>query len=188
MAEVKAVQVSNPKAMEFQVCRTELLPCILKTIASNKQMPLPIKIFEVSDVVIAKKNAEVGAENERHLCAVYCNKTSGFEIIHGLLDRIMLALAVDNDIKKSNQGYYLKAFDGMKLISDVCKLVFCKSYKYMVLNLLFTDPTFFPKRCAQIVFNGVVIGKMGILHPFVIKNFDINLPCSALEINIEPFL
>ena len=75
-------------------------------------MPLPIKIFEVSDVVVASENEEVGAKNERHLCAVYCNKTSGFEIIHGLLDRLMIALAIKHDIEKSNFGYYLEAHSG----------------------------------------------------------------------------
>ncbi|KAK6627846.1 hypothetical protein RUM44_010325 [Polyplax serrata] len=161
ITSIPAIHISNPKALEFQVCRTELLPCILKTIASNKQMPLPIKIFEVSDVVLADPKAEVGAKNERHLCAVFCNKTSGFEIIHGLLDRLMIALAVERDFKKSDKGYYLKAHD---------------------------DPTYFPKRCAHIFYNGNVIGKMGILHPQIVKEFDLNMPCSALEINIEPFL
>lgn len=40
------------------MCRTTLLPGILKTIAANKKMPLPIKIFEVSDVIL--KDAEAG--------------------------------------------------------------------------------------------------------------------------------
>jgi phenylalanyl-tRNA synthetase beta chain len=55
--EVPAVHISNPKTLEFQVCRTTLLPGILKTIAANKKMPLPIKIFEVSDVVIKDPSA-----------------------------------------------------------------------------------------------------------------------------------
>lgn len=56
--EVPAVHISNPKTLEFQVCRTTLLPGVLKTIASNKKLPLPIKIFEISDVVI--KDPEAG--------------------------------------------------------------------------------------------------------------------------------
>ncbi len=35
-----------------QVARTSLLPGLLKTIAANRKMPLPMKIFEVSDVVL----------------------------------------------------------------------------------------------------------------------------------------
>ena len=41
-----------------QVARTTLLPGLLKTIAANKNMPLPMKMFEVSDVVL--KDTEKG--------------------------------------------------------------------------------------------------------------------------------
>lgn len=47
-----AVTISNPKTLDFQVARTTLMPGILKTVAANRKMPLPIKIFEISDVVL----------------------------------------------------------------------------------------------------------------------------------------
>lgn len=53
-----AVHISNPKTLEFQVCRTTLLAGILKTICANKKMSLPIKVFEISDVVL--KDPEAG--------------------------------------------------------------------------------------------------------------------------------
>lgn len=59
---------------------------------------------------------------------------------------------------------------------------------YLYVYLSISDPTYFPQRCAEIVVYGEVIGKMGVLHPNVISNFYLSLPCSALEINIEPML
>ena len=50
------------------------------------------------------------------------------------------------------------------------------------------NPAFFPGRAADIVAHGQVVGSLGVLHPEVITAFDLNLPCSGLEINIEPFL
>lgn len=44
--------IANPKTLEFQVARTRLLPGLLKTLAANKKMPLPLKLFEISDVVL----------------------------------------------------------------------------------------------------------------------------------------
>jgi phenylalanyl-tRNA synthetase beta chain len=38
----------------------------------------------------------VGARNERHLAAIFYNKSPGFEIIHGLLDRVMQLLEVSD--------------------------------------------------------------------------------------------
>jgi len=89
------VHIGNPKTLEFQVCRTSLLPGLLKTLANNRQLPLPLKLFEIQDCVERADN-EVGAANRRKICAVYTNKTSGFENIVGLADRIMQLLEVQN--------------------------------------------------------------------------------------------
>ena len=35
-----------------QVARTTLLSGLLKTLAANRKMPLPLKLFEISDVVL----------------------------------------------------------------------------------------------------------------------------------------
>ena len=77
-----------------------------------------------------------------------------------------------------------------------------------------SDPTFFPGRVATIflrketspppktslekVTEKIIskltarpddkpIGILGILHPTVLEKFEIGFPCSALEINLEPF-
>ena len=129
-------------------------------------MALPLKLFELSDVVLLDTAKDVGARNERRLAAIFYGKSSGFEVIHGLLDRVMQLLEVkdgDYAIKEAN------------------------------------DAMFFPGRCAEVVcswspnnegdnkktFN---LGKMGVVHPNVLKNFDLNYPCSVLELNMEPFV
>ncbi|XP_076174302.1 phenylalanine--tRNA ligase beta subunit isoform X3 [Ptiloglossa arizonensis] len=161
LENIPAVHISNPKTLEFQVARTTLLPGLLKTLAANKKMPLPQKLFEISDIVLKDSTMDVGAINNRHLCAVYCNKSDGFEIIHGLLDRVLQVLEIPWSLDENPNGYYLRAID---------------------------NPTFFPRRCAEILCYDKVIGKMGVLHPDVIGKFDLNAPCSVLEINIETFL
>jgi len=158
---IPAVHISNPKTLEFQVARTSLLPGLLKTVQANRKMPLPLKLFEISDVVLKDLGTEVGARNERHACAVYYNKSPGFEIIHGLLDRLMQLLEVPTVQSGSSDGYFLRQGE---------------------------DPTFFPGRAADIVAYGQVVGSLGVLHPDVVTGFDLNLPCSAIEINLEPFL
>jgi len=161
--DVPAVHISNPKTLEFQIARTSLVPGLLKTVQANRKMPLPLKLFEISDVVLKDGAAEVGARNERRLAAVFYNKSPGFEIIHGLLDRVMQLLEVP----------YLKPGDSPT-----------SGYSLQQGQ----EPIYFPGRAADIVAYGEVVGSLGVLHPDVITAFDLNLPCSALEINIEPFL
>lgn len=156
--DIPAVHIANPKTLEFQVVRTTLIPGLLKTLAANRKMPLPLKLFEVSDVVLAVPGTEVGARNQRRVCAVNCNKTAGFEVVHGLLDRVMQLLEVPWD--KEN-GYYLKAVD---------------------------DAAYFPGRCASIVYKGADIGRIGVLHPTVLHAFEITTPCSVVEFDMELFV
>ena len=62
---------------------------------------------------------DVGARNERRLCAVNCSKTPGFEIIHGLLDRFMMVLSckpTEDKINKPNEGYHIVKGDGKTLL------------------------------------------------------------------------
>ena len=87
-----AVRLANPKTAEYQIVRTTLLPGILKSIRENKHHSLPLKIFEVSDVAFKDLSKERKSRNERHFAAAYCGKSSGFEIVHGLMDRVMLIL------------------------------------------------------------------------------------------------
>ncbi|KAG8135958.1 putative Phenylalanyl-tRNA synthetase beta chain protein [Naja naja] len=157
ISATKAVHIANPKTAEFQVARTTLLPGLLKTITANKKMPLPLKLFEISDIVVKDSTMDVGAKNHRHLCAIYYNRNPGFEIIHGLLDRIMQLLEVP---PSKENGYYIKAAE---------------------------DSAFFPGRCAEIFAKGQSIGNLGVLHPDVVTKFELTMPCSALEITIEPF-
>lgn len=44
-----AVHLANPKTEGFNVCRTSLLPGLLKTMNHNRRNVLPLKLFEVSD-------------------------------------------------------------------------------------------------------------------------------------------
>lgn len=87
-----AVKLANPKTAEYQVVRTSLLPGLLKTVRENKHHSVPIKIFEVGDVAFKDLSLERKSRNERYFAAAWYGKTSGFEVVHGLMDRIMLML------------------------------------------------------------------------------------------------
>ena len=59
------------------------------------------------------------SRNERHAGAVWCNKTAGFEIVHGVLDRAMKMLEIPRISAtdfKADTGYYLKETSGEWLL------------------------------------------------------------------------
>ncbi|KAF7332036.1 Phenylalanyl-tRNA synthetase subunit beta [Mycena kentingensis (nom. inval.)] len=182
-----AVKIANPKTLEFQLVRTTLLPGLLKTIRENKTHVLPIKVFETSDIVVKDMKRERQTRNVRHAAAVWCNKTAGFEVVHGMLDRAMKMLDIPRIAAKdldAPTGYYIKET---------------------------SDPMYFPGRAANIYYRpltekrslaeslerrvesvlnldtDIKIGSLGILHPSVLEKFKIEYPCSALEFTLEPF-
>ncbi|KAF4451773.1 phenylalanine--tRNA ligase alpha chain [Fusarium albosuccineum] len=176
------VRLANPKTAEYQVVRSTLLPGLLKTIRENKGHSVPMKIFEVSDVVFKDESEERKARNERHFAAAWYGRTSGFEVVHGLLDRVLLMLrtafltheeglsgkSVDFEVKENPgkpDGYWIEELD---------------------------DATFFAGHAAVVYLRlggkERRIGEFGILHPTVLEKFDLRYPVSTLEINLEVFL
>ncbi|EDO17229.1 hypothetical protein Kpol_1035p42 [Vanderwaltozyma polyspora DSM 70294] len=168
----KVVKLANPKTLEYQVVRTSLLPGILKTVKENRKHSLPIKVFETGDVVFKCEAMERKAYNERHWGAIYVGKNSGFEIIQGLLGKIMQTFRtqwlIDYGANNVGRGYWIEQDDTIR--------------------------TYFEGRGAKIMFRAKEgeqpqqIGHLGVLHPEVLNNFDIPYAASYVELNSEVFL
>ncbi|OMO69889.1 Phenylalanyl-tRNA synthetase, class IIc, beta subunit, archae/euk cytosolic [Corchorus olitorius] len=165
-----AVIIANPRSSDFEVVRTSLMPGMLKTVGHNKDHPKPIKRNPFIDglpqsnpfcpIVLLDEKKDVGASNRRLLAALYCGANSGFELIHGLVDRVMEVMGTPFVPVGDNTGYYIQLSD---------------------------EPEFLTGRQAKIIYKGRRIGIFGIVHPEVLNNFDIPDPCSFLEIYIENF-
>ncbi|MCR5171345.1 MAG: phenylalanine--tRNA ligase subunit beta, partial [Treponema sp.] len=67
------------------------------------------------------------------------------------------------------------------LASEVSSLLYLLDHKYDVKEV--SDPRFIPGRQAAIMVNGKQIGVFGEVHPQVLENWSINVPCVAGEIN-----
>jgi len=190
-----AVSLSNPANVEYEVVRTTLLPGLLKCLQHNKSMSFTggFKLFEVSDVVLADdKHVDtetiVGARNARRVCATYSGPTSGFEVIHGLVDRIMTLCEV------APQDDYV-AMSGNAYVQVHCKEGWYYTIRELKCGASDVSGTYFPGRAAEILLTSpktgkepVVIGTFGILHPEVLGAFDIKYPTSAVELDLEPLL
>ncbi|XP_074275042.1 phenylalanine--tRNA ligase beta subunit, cytoplasmic [Silene latifolia] len=155
------VIIENPRSADCEVVRSSLMPGILKAVGHNKDHKKPIKVFEAGDVVILSDTNDVGAVNHRQLAALHCGASSGFEIIHSLVDRVMAVVGTPFVEEGDNSGYYLQHAD---------------------------NPEFLSGRQASIIYKGQHIGTFGIVHPELLNKFDIPDPCSYMELNIESFL
>jgi phenylalanyl-tRNA synthetase beta chain len=180
-----AASLLNPANVEYEVVRTTLVPGALKTLAYNKSISHRdgVKLFEISDVVLRCEN-EIGAKNARRLVALHAGKTSAFEIIHGLADRVMTAAQI-----MPEQSYAASSLD-VDEISNRGRV----ARSGMVYSLRHgDDPLFFPGMCAEILLKRGdeperVVGILGTVHPEVLQNFEILHPCSLIELDIDAIM
>ncbi|KDE06749.1 phenylalanyl-tRNA synthetase, beta subunit [Microbotryum lychnidis-dioicae p1A1 Lamole] len=232
----KAVVLANPKTIEYQIVRTSLLPGILKTIRENRKHAIPLKVFEVSDIVVKDSKEERQAKNVRRLAAVFCGRRAGFEIVHGLLDRLMLGLGIKNlgsESSTGDEGYYIKSFNDATYFPDRSAKIYYRPSATGAKNLSFAPVASADVANASGSLRGpkedvatpadsssgpldkikdalssalphiggtehdggssstlrdIEIGEIGILHPSVLKAYDLDYPCSALEFSVEDFL
>ncbi|KAK9171025.1 phenylalanine--tRNA ligase beta subunit [Cryptosporidium meleagridis] len=185
------VVVKDAKTSEFEILRTTLIQSLLKTIASNKSLPLPQKIFEVGDVVILDNNTSSGSKNDKRVAIAYCNSSgSGLEEIHGFLDQLLSKLGLVAEYSLNEPNSIHPNIIGMYSLSEV------------------VDPSFLPTRSVKITiqkieFNSclksidiektmlnkkIIVGIMGVIHPKVLNNFSLTLPTSVLELRLEPIM
>lgn len=171
---VDCVEIANPKTPEYQVARMSLLPSMLKTLSHNRSVPLPIRLFEVSDVVMLDADSDTGARNERKVCASYSAVAGGFEVIHGLVDRIMLVLGSLHEADVAS--------------ARVAPLTV---FRYVRAQ----HPSYIDSHCAAIEVRPALsssewqrVGVFGALHPEVISNFDLKVPVCAVEFSLGAFL
>ena len=188
-----AAELLNPANVEYEVVRTTLLPGAFKTLAHNKSISHKdgVRLFEISDVVIPVDN-EIGSENQRRFCAVYSARSSSFEVIHGLIDRMMTCVQIQPEANYASNSLTTSEFSSAKRIAR-------NGMEYNVRPS--ADPCFFPGMGAEVVIKyldessakqagvGVggekVVGVFGVVHPEVLANYEIAYPTTACEMDLQ---
>jgi len=179
-----AVYLANPANIEYEVVRTTLIPGALKTLSHNKNISHKdgVKLFEISDIVLPAQN-EVGAMNARRLVGLHAAHSSAFQVIHGLVDRIMICAQIQPE-----DGYAANSLTTVEIAAG--KRVAREGIIYKIREG--SDPLFFPSMSAEIVLikegKESVIGTLGVVHPDVLMNFDITYPATLVEMDLEAIM
>lgn len=192
--EDAVVSVGNPATVEFEVARRSLLPGALKTLGANKDAPLPLRLFEVGDVLLRDDASPSGSRNDRRLVAVHCDKTAAFEVAHGLLQAFLRDLRspwlateqaradAEKTLRRARPGETEAQLAAPPPAGELAPASLGHWWRQA------ENPTFFPGRHAEVVVpGGRVVARFGSIHPETLEAFDIQCPVSALEIELEAF-
>lgn len=175
--------------MEYEVVRTTLMPGALKTLSYNKSLSHKdgIKLFEISDIVIPTNNNEIGARNVRKIVALYSSYTAGFEIIHGLVDKIMTCIQIKPEKNYASNSLTKDEYNDLERVSRndiVYTIQSCNDSCYfngMSANIILQTLS----SSSNQVLSEKIVGTIGVVHPEVLQNFDVSYPCSILEMDVE---
>jgi phenylalanyl-tRNA synthetase beta chain len=116
--EGKAVEILNPISSEYSICRTWLLPSLLKVLAANKHRDYPQKIFEVGDCIDFDESSEVKTKQTRKLAAVISYDNANLTEIKSIVESVLCDLNYTFLIKELNHPSFLESRCGEILIND----------------------------------------------------------------------
>ncbi|KAI0990042.1 hypothetical protein GJ496_007372 [Pomphorhynchus laevis] len=85
------VLVANACSSQCTSVRQVLWCGLVKTLAGNQHIPMPIRLFEIGDVI----QSAITLNQRRHATWLFAGKRSGFEDVVGTLDRIFSMLSID---------------------------------------------------------------------------------------------
>ena len=114
----KAVEILNPISNEFSICRTWLLPSLLKTLAANKHVEYPQKIFEVGDCIHIVEKEETKTKSIRKLAAVVSNYETNLTELKSLVESVLKNLDYNYTIKEFNHPSFIESRCGEILVDN----------------------------------------------------------------------
>ena len=85
-------QVANPKLKAYNVVRTHLMGGLFEALRENRRRPMPIRLFEIDNVVDLDDAAETGAAEKRNLSLVEIGRESGYATARSTVDALLREL------------------------------------------------------------------------------------------------
>lgn len=111
------VEIINPVSSEYNICRTWLLPGMMKILSSNKHRNYPQKIFEIGDVVSLDESKETKTNQTRKLTGVVSYDNANLTEMKSIIETVLSSLNHKYEIKDYNHPSFIESRCG-KIIID----------------------------------------------------------------------
>jgi len=90
----RAVKIANPISAEYSILRENLLPSLMTNLMDNRHESYPQRVFEVSDVIRIRREAETRSERRLQVAAVSSHPTANFTGIRSYLEALLANLGL----------------------------------------------------------------------------------------------
>jgi phenylalanyl-tRNA synthetase beta chain len=85
-------RIANPKLKTLKVVRTHLMTGLMEHLRENRRQTMPLKFFELDNVVLLDERAETGAREERRVALVEMGEEAGYASIRAVVDALLFEL------------------------------------------------------------------------------------------------
>jgi phenylalanyl-tRNA synthetase beta chain len=85
-------RVGNPKLKALTVVRTHLMTGVMQALGENRRRPMPLRLFEMDNVVVLDDAAPYGTREERRLCFAEAGREAGYAGARAALDALLREL------------------------------------------------------------------------------------------------
>jgi len=114
----KMVEILNPVSSEYNVCRTWLLPSLMKVLSANKHREYPQKIFEIGDCVVLDEGTDSGTKTIRKLSAVISYDNANLTEMKSIIEAVLKDFGYEYEIRDFNHPSFIESRCGEILVNE----------------------------------------------------------------------
>jgi phenylalanyl-tRNA synthetase beta chain len=169
----RILRIANPMTENYEYVRDTVLASLMMSESVSGNAAYPHRIFEIGKVAYRCSDTTAAA--------VPRNSVAAGDTIEGTGDST-------GTRTRQYLGFVHAGTDANfnTLAGQLQTLMYYLSREYTVEES--TDSRFIPGRAAAILYRGAAIAFFGEIHPQVLENWGIAVPCTAAEIDIEALL
>jgi phenylalanyl-tRNA synthetase beta chain len=113
-----AAEILNPISNEYTICRSWLLPCLMKNLVSNKHRDYPQRIFEIGNCVILDDAEETGTKTIRKLAGVISYDNANLTEMKSVVESVLKNLGYDFQINDYQHPSFIETRIGEIIVNE----------------------------------------------------------------------
>ncbi|HID80205.1 MAG TPA: phenylalanine--tRNA ligase subunit beta, partial [Ignisphaera sp.] len=118
------VRIENPLSNEINAVRNNLRASLLMVLRSSQHATLPVKIFEIGEVVVRDPSSYTGWRNETRVAFAYMDSVVKFELIHADLYAVFKTLGITPHFRKCSDPMLIDGRCSCVVVEDDVIAVF----------------------------------------------------------------
>jgi phenylalanyl-tRNA synthetase beta chain len=155
LQDAELVEIENVMSQQYNALRNSIFPSLLRVEAASSKAFYPHRIFEIGEVV-SREPGSNGSRDLRCLGALLSHPSANFSELHSFLDLLFYYLGREYRLEPAAHPSFIDGRVGRILVGE-------------------GSPT------GNFQGRGII----GELHPQVLENWQITMPCTAFELELD---